>query len=88
MAGRPALAGQAIGRCRTAVFEGVTVGLEALEGQVLLLAGDRTDAVQAAPFGVHEGVDPVREQGAGDRLFGIVIPLLLFCTPQPRSGLG
>ena len=70
-----ALAGQAVGRRRAAVFEGVAVGLEALEGQVALLTGNRTDAVQGATFGMDKGIDPVREQGSGDRSLGSVMSM-------------
>ena len=72
-----ALAGQVVGRRRAAVFEGVAVGLEALEGQVALLTGNRTDAVQGATFGMDKGIDPVREQGSGDRSLGSVISMSL-----------
>ena len=77
-----ALTGQVVGRRRAAVFEGVAVGLEALEGQVALLTGNRTDAVQGATFGMDKGIDPVREQGSGDRSLGSVICLLFFLPPQ------
>ena len=46
------------GRGRTAVFEGVAIGLEPLEGQVALHAGGRADAMNAAFLRMDDGIDP------------------------------
>lgn len=45
----------------TGVTQRVAIGLEALEGQFALRFGLRSDSVDAAFFGMHDGVDPLGE---------------------------
>lgn len=61
-----ALAVQTVRSGGAAVFEGIAVGLETLEGQVALFAGGRADAVDGALFSMDDGVDALGVQGAGD----------------------
>jgi len=86
---------------RAAVFERVAIGLEALEGEIALLTGLRADTVNAAFFGVDDGVHPLGKQRLGDGFGGIVVGVLLFFAPRlagvdegtdavlfPQQGLG
>lgn len=58
------------------------IGLEVLEGQFALHFGLRADSVDAALFGMHDGADPLGEQGTRDRLERIVVGVLRFLKPQ------
>jgi len=96
-----ALAVQAVGGGRATVLEGVTIGFEPLEGQVTLLAGGRTEAMNTALLGIHDRIGALGVQWSGNGLARVVVRCLAFFTPEcpgidqgtdtvvvPQQGLG